>query len=189
MLSIAAGPRFRSGSRWSGNALGVALVVAVLGILLAGSAQAAVFTVTSRGDDRDANPGDGKCEATPGIGDCTLRGAIEEANALPGADRIILPALVSPGAYVLTDVTALAITDSLTIIGGGASTTSIDGAMRGGGAPGPVLASSAPTVHISGVTIRNGSRGGGLAVTNGAMTLTNSTVSGNSADRDGGGIS
>ena len=38
--------------------------------------------VTSGGDGVDAVPGDGVCEATSGAGDCTLRAAVLEANAL-----------------------------------------------------------------------------------------------------------
>ena len=48
--------------------------------------QAATFTVNSTGDLGDATPGDGIC-STEGL-DCTLRAAIEEANALFGADAI-----------------------------------------------------------------------------------------------------
>jgi CSLREA domain-containing protein len=45
-----------------------------------------VFTVNSTGDASDANWGDGICD--DGTGDCTLRAAIEEANAHPGYDKI-----------------------------------------------------------------------------------------------------
>ncbi|NQV15849.1 CSLREA domain-containing protein, partial [bacterium] len=46
----------------------------------------AVFTVNSTGDAQDAFPGDGIC--VDGSGDCTLRAAIQEANAHPGYDKI-----------------------------------------------------------------------------------------------------
>jgi CSLREA domain-containing protein len=49
------------------------------------------FVVNSTAYERDANPGDGACSSTPS-GACTLRAAIEEANAHPGADTIALPA-------------------------------------------------------------------------------------------------
>jgi CSLREA domain-containing protein len=45
-----------------------------------------VFTVTSTGDAMDAIPGDGICD--DGTGDCTLRAAINEANATPGYNEI-----------------------------------------------------------------------------------------------------
>ena len=47
---------------------------------------AAVFTVNSNGDLADNSPGDGVCNN--GAGACTLRAAIQEANALPGDDAI-----------------------------------------------------------------------------------------------------
>lgn len=42
---------------------------------------ASSFTVNDLGDGTDANPGDGVCEVNVGLGDCTLRAAIEETNA------------------------------------------------------------------------------------------------------------
>jgi len=54
------------------------------------------FTVDSTVDAVDANPGDGFC-ATGG-GDCTLRAAIQEADALLGEDTIDVPA----GTYTLS---------------------------------------------------------------------------------------
>jgi CSLREA domain-containing protein len=56
----------------------------------------ATFTVNSTIDAADANPGDGICATVEE--ECTLRAAIQEANALPGADTINLPA----GTYLLT---------------------------------------------------------------------------------------
>jgi len=52
------------------------------------SVHAAAFTVDSNTDVVDANPGDGICD--DGAGNCTLRAAIMEANALAGADSISL---------------------------------------------------------------------------------------------------
>jgi CSLREA domain-containing protein len=158
----------------------------LFGVFLSAPAQAAVFTVNSPADAVDANPGNGVCETAPGNGVCTLRAAIQEANALAGADTITLP----PNSYLLNVVTELGITDSLTITGGGAPTTVIDGnkSVRPNGR---VLAiGSGITVSISGVTIRNGGTGGGGGgiFNAGTLTLTNSTVSGNTAGDDGGGI-
>ena len=56
----------------------------------------AVFTVDSTADTPDTNPGDGECESVVGVDPmtlslihaCTLRAAIQEANALPGHDTI-----------------------------------------------------------------------------------------------------
>ena len=49
----------------------------------------ATFTVDNTNDAVDANPGDGICATSEG--ECTLRAAIQETNALPGADRINIP--------------------------------------------------------------------------------------------------
>ncbi len=48
---------------------------------------AITLVVNSTGDGHDAVPGDGTCQ-TATAGECTLRAAMEEANALPGADVI-----------------------------------------------------------------------------------------------------
>ncbi len=49
---------------------------------------ATLFTVDLTADDSDTNPGDGSCDIDNTFTHCTLRAAIEEANALPGADTI-----------------------------------------------------------------------------------------------------
>jgi hypothetical protein len=105
----------------------------------------------------DAAPGNGICETAPGDGVCTLRAAIQETNALAGADEIILP----PNTYLLTIVSELGITGSVTITGGGASTTIIDGNKSVRPNSRVLVAGSGITVNISGVTIRNGETGGG----------------------------
>src|SRR4029079_1309846 len=75
-----------------------------------------------------------------------------------------------------------------------ASTTFIDGNKSARPDSRVLVVASGITVHISAVTIRNGGTtglGGGI-LNSGVLTLTNSTVSGNSADQldqHGGGIS
>src|SRR5687768_16823281 len=59
-------------------------------------ASAATLTVNAVHDDVDAVPGDGVCQTVTAV--CTLRAAIQEANALAGPDLILLPA----GTYTLT---------------------------------------------------------------------------------------
>ena len=184
------GQRVLSVLEQAGNrsALGVVLWITLLGVFLSASAHAAVFTVNSSDDAVDANPGNGVCQTGNGL--CTLRAAIQEANALAGADEIILPSLPPPNSYVLTIATELGITGNLTITGGGASTTIIDGnkSVRPNGRV--LVIGSGITVNINGVTIRNGGTGvnGGGIFNAGTLTLTNSTVSGNDAGDDGGGI-
>lgn len=75
----------------------------------------APFTVNSVLDQQDANPGDGQCLSTPS-GACTLRAAIQEANAFPGADTI---GFSITGTIYFTS--SFGITESLTIIGPGAN--------------------------------------------------------------------
>src|SRR5213082_2644153 len=75
---------------------GMALLIAATFALCAaigGQTQAAIalgeiFVVNSTGDQDDAFPGDGNCETQVGNGICTLRAAIEEANAHAGGDGI-----------------------------------------------------------------------------------------------------
>src|SRR3989442_3563837 len=91
---------------------------------------AATFTVNDTADAVDAAPGNGSC-ATAG-GTCTLRAAIQEANAHTGADTIMVPAgtylLTIPGRGEDAAVTGdLDITDDVTITGAGADSTIVDG--------------------------------------------------------------
>lgn len=69
-------------------AAAVLLLLALLAPLAVGTpaARAAGFVVNSTGDGVDATPGDGQCRTSAGA--CTLRAAIMETNALPGADTI-----------------------------------------------------------------------------------------------------
>src|SRR5688572_25306573 len=68
-----------------------AVVLALAGVqgLHAAPAGAATFPVNSTADVADMNPGDGVCSTGEFAGNkCTLRAAILEANAHPGADTI-----------------------------------------------------------------------------------------------------
>lgn len=72
----------------AGFRFGVALVVLASG-LVATPGFALTFDVDTTADGADADPGDGICATL--VGPCTLRAAIEEANALGGAHTINLP--------------------------------------------------------------------------------------------------
>ncbi len=89
------------------------------------------FTVNSDIDATDANPGDGICETDVGNGICTLRAAVQETNALPGAHVILLPSgiytITIPGEDFDPAVGTLNITDSVSILGEGNTTTIING--------------------------------------------------------------
>src|SRR5512139_933240 len=76
------------------NAARFALLFAIVATAVPG--EAVNFPVDSTADDVDAAPGDGLC-ATAG-GACTLRAAIQEANAKAGDDTIDVPA----GTYILS---------------------------------------------------------------------------------------
>ncbi|MGB8326580.1 MAG: choice-of-anchor Q domain-containing protein, partial [Steroidobacteraceae bacterium] len=166
------------------------VVFAGFAAFAAGAAQAATFTVNSTTDAVDANPGNGTCATSGAV--CTLRAAIQEANALAGADTIDLPA----GTYTLTRTGTgenlcatgdLDITDALTLSGAGARTTTVNANNID-----RVFHLFAATT-ISGVTIRGGNPGasidgGGIFVVSGATAqLTDLAVTSNSA-RDGAGI-
>ena len=49
------------------------------------------FTVNSTGDLPDADPEDGLCQTANGNGECTLRAALEQANALAHPDKERIP--------------------------------------------------------------------------------------------------
>jgi CSLREA domain-containing protein len=164
-------------------------------------APASTFMVNSSADIPDANPASGVCETATGNGVCTLRGAIQAANAHAGADTIMLQANTT---YLLTQVGAaddnslrgdLDITDSVTIIGAGPASTIIDGngavtgervlqvfMCTGGGSPCDG-AHPAIVASISGVTIQHGlsSNIGGGMINYGILTLTNCSVANNTA--------
>ncbi|MEX0682627.1 MAG: dockerin type I domain-containing protein [Dehalococcoidia bacterium] len=109
--------------------IGLVLCAALATVSLVGNldhAFAATSTVNSTGDGGDVVAGDGVCE-TATAGECTLRAAIEEANAFAGTDTIafnIDSTLdvgcdgLANGVCTITPASALpAITDPVTIDG------------------------------------------------------------------------
>jgi CSLREA domain-containing protein len=164
-------------------------------LLAAAPAAAATFSVNDTADAVDAAPGDGQC-ATAG-GTCTLRAAVQEANARSGGDTIMVPA----GTYLLTiegrgeDMAAtgdLDITVDVTITGAGAASTILDG---NGMDRVFEIANASSVVTMSSLTIRNGNTvaggdmdGGGL-FNQGTLTLTDVVVADNTSAGSGGGIS
>jgi len=122
------------------------LCVSIVSLCIAPIAGAATFNVSTYADISDPTP-DGTCDS------CSLREAIQEANALPGPDVINLP----PGKYNL-DIAGsdedqgltgdLDITDDVTIIGIG--TTSIESHV------GRILHVHSGNVSITGLTLTQG---------------------------------
>jgi CSLREA domain-containing protein len=129
---------------------------------------------------------DGLCDA-----DCSLREAIQDSNASPGPDTVLLP----PGMYVLTllgpgeDESAtgdLDVMDELDLVGKGPATTVIDG--NEGDRVLHVLPGA--SASLWGLTLRGGrseaAPGGGI-LDQGALRAVDTLVSLNQA-ADGGGI-
>jgi len=164
------------------------LLVLYLGLGFPSAAQAVDFTVNATRDDVDALPGDGVCMTL--VGDCTLRAAVQESNALAGSDRIFVPqgafALRLAGANEDAAATGdLDLFDSVAILGSGAVRTTIDGRRQ----------DRVFDIHgfaiISGVAIQNGQAdfGGGVLVGPFmSLQLSNSVVWFNTALNSGGGI-
>ncbi len=141
------------------------------------------FTVNSTADATDASPGDGVCETGTGNGICTLRAAVQEANAAAGPAVVDLPAgeyyLSIPGAdedqAASGDLDVLGV---LTIRGAGSDVTVIDASaldrvlqVNGG-------------LRLEGVTVRNGylTGGDGAGILNGgALAMRGVTVLNNRA--------
>ena len=103
-------------------AFGLAVMAALLfGLLLvAKPAHAATFTVNSTGDGADADTTDNICDSdtgTPGE-QCTLRAAIQQANATSGADEIHF-SIPGSGVHTITPTSSNlpAITEQVTIDG------------------------------------------------------------------------
>lgn len=161
--------------RWM-HAAGVATLVSGVMIAVPMTASAASFTVSSTADD-PADP-------------TTLRGAIAAAEASPGADVITLEGGTT---YALTNAEGdLDITTDITIEGNGATIDASgldDRAFH-------VLA--AGDLTISGVTITGGrpadapsaagGGSGGAFLNAGTLSISDSTLDDNSAERAGGGI-
>ena len=158
----------------------VVLVLAVAWLWMLGNSPvqgAATLTVTTTGDTNSCG--------TP----CSFRGAIAVANS---GDTIDIPA----GTYTLSLGTELTIGKSLTLAGAGSGATIIQAAVSSADATFRVFnITNGNVVAISDVTIRHGkangsapANSGGGIYNSGTLTLTNSTVSGNSATSGGGAI-
>lgn len=151
-------------------------------------ADAATFNVNAAVDDSDASPGDGVCST--GAGSCTLRAAVQEANALAGKDTINIPAgtyTVSGRVQVQDSVDLFGVDAATTIVSGGSAHPLFQVMQSGTGAH--------PLVSIHRMTLRDGYGGlgeRGVALYNmpGATTkLWDSIVRDNESNIYGGGIS
>lgn len=170
-------------------------LLAAAGLVLSPAAFAASYTVGNLNDN--------------GAG--SLRDAIAQANANPGADVITFASNVT-GTITLT-TGSLVINDDLNIQGPGASVLTIDGNAQvarpasptnygfygsdivindggGGGQGKPAAPLAASSVTISGLTLTGGSaaNGGAINAYNTQLNVNNCVVTGNYASQSGGGI-
>ena len=150
---------------------------------------AADFQVTSLEEGSDLSPGDGVCAAERG---CTLRAAVEEANALPGAQTIALGYGVHQlniqegGQGLRATSQPLMVTDDLTVTGlsPDRSILNANGQSRVFQVEGASL--SLDSLMISGGAV-SGDDGGGVLIVSGTLHLNQVAVTGNRA-RNGGGV-
>ncbi|HVO25627.1 MAG TPA: choice-of-anchor Q domain-containing protein [Candidatus Margulisiibacteriota bacterium] len=172
----------------------VCLISAVCGVGfgVVPRAWAATFVVNSTADAVDVAPGDGVCATT--VATCSLRAAIQEANALGGADTITLPA----GTYTLgvtgagEDAAAtgdLDITGDLSITGAPTGQTIVSGAGidRVFDILSPAVVSLSRLTVQSGNASAAGAAGGGIRNA-GTLNLSQVTIQNNTATGDGGGL-
>ena len=147
-------------------ALLAAIVVIALGQASTPYVQAATFTVNNPGDQPDSNPGNGSCFTAAFT--CTLRAAIQEANALSGTHTIVF---ASSGVGNIQPATALpAITKGVTIDGttlNGA--VSIDGNLTPAGTNGFNLSNGSITLRD--IEIKRFPGDGVCITTGGTVTL------------------
>ena len=138
-------------------------------LVLCSVAHAADFSVTSPNDHDDGN-----CD-----NDCSLREAINFANAAPGDDRILMP---SNGIFDLGSALP-ALSSNIAILGNGST---VD--RNSAGNYSVFTVSSGATVTIGSLTLTNGgdtSISGGAINNNGTLTLNNCILSGNNAGNGG----
>lgn len=169
------------------------------------------LTVNTTADAMDFKPGDGICETEEGNQTCTLRAAIMEANQYTGDDKITVP----EGVYDLSrsgrdeDATLSGdfdVTESLTIVGAGQSSTIVDAhgldrvfdvitgtlklstmTIQNGDAGnvqwGGTIRAVNTNLDVTNVTIQNGTggNGGAIAFYNGRSTIRNSILEANEA--------
>ncbi len=137
------------------------LIIAFLLSAIAVHASGTVFIVNSTTDGSDISPGDGLCETGSGNGVCTFRAAIEESNALSGADTVSF-AIPGSGLHTISLISNLpTITGPITI----------DGTTQPGTACGDLWAASPRTLTIA-------VDGGGVRTVGLDITSNNSSVRG-----------
>jgi len=149
-------------------------------------------TVNSLGDAADTSVGNGLCDSDSGTpGDqCTLRAAIQEANAVFGDDTINISVT---GVINLTGALPN-ISSNITITGPGSASLTV---RRDTGGIYRIFTINSGTISISGMTISNGRTadgvlgtgnnvgpsGGGILQSSGSLTLTDVVLTGNTTGK------
>jgi hypothetical protein len=194
--------------RYGRLAAGLGLTL-LIGVPAVGRASVTVphFQVTNAVDAPDALVGDGRCASTAPGGPCTLRAAVQEADAVTsstvvvvvpaGRYRLSIPPVVGEdvaGSAGAVDGAAgdLDISHAVTIEGAGPGRTILDG----DGLDRVVAVGNAGKAHLTDLTITGGDpsdRGrtqaislGGAILNTGAITLDRVALVGNRADGGGG---
>ncbi|HET6574933.1 MAG TPA: CSLREA domain-containing protein, partial [Fimbriiglobus sp.] len=154
----------------------------------------AYFTVTTVGDEPDSNPGDGIASIGDEMQNCTLRAAIQEANAFAGDDTILF-GLTDPSdpenpSWTISIRSTLEITSSIGILSPYPEEIWVRRDATAGRFRVFDIAATG-SAYMSGITIVNGdvSGHGGGVLSRGGLTMENCAVIANSADEGGGGIS
>ena len=151
---------------------GAVLLLTLVTLARPPTAHGANFTVDDGGEASDADTGDPAC-ATAG-GTCTLRAALEQANASAGPHAITLP----DGTYVQS-ATLPAVVQDVTIAGAGAAATVIQASDPG--RPRLFEVPAGGRLGLSGVRLSNAAVGPGSAIlaTGGDVVLDACAIQGN----------
>lgn len=134
-----------------GTGLALMLVAALLSAWAPPASAVATFTVKNTGDAADLNLGDAICDTSPANGrQCSLRAAIQEANATAGQDKIIFDIGTDGGLRTIApDAPLPTITEAVTI----------DGYTQLGASPNSVATGNNAVLRIQ----LNGTNAGGAA--------------------------
>ena len=145
------------------------------------------FTVNTTADAHDAHPGDGKC--ADAAGQCTLRAALEEADASPPGAAVSIG--VPSGAYDLTlgslTLGSATVPLNITVAGAGSSDTVVTakGRFRVMSVTGYQTTGRLVNLQFTGGKAGPNSYGGGI-FSQGRLTLAGVALTGNSAGAGGG---
>jgi CSLREA domain-containing protein len=182
------GPHLRRAAAAAGA--GACLLTAATAAWMPGVAQARAsalsFTVNTTADAHDAHPGDGRCADS--AGQCSLRAALEEADASPSGSSVTIA--VPAGTYALTlgSLTAGSASVPLTITldGAGAASTVV----KATGKFRVMTVTAHATASLGNLQVTGGKAGpnsyGGGIFSQGKLTLSGDTLTGNTSGAGGG---